>query len=117
MTSSFVNLARRTFVVLAATLAVAAFAGPARADVPEGWAEPTTVSGLEFLLLLVIIPLGLALVITVLVYVPSLVRGESLAPGNQEPENQWLGGPSKSPAELTVGDSDSSEAGGASARW
>ena len=45
------------------------------------------------MLLLVGIPLLLFLVITLAVYVPSLVRGESIAPGAPAVENQWLGGP------------------------
>lgn len=91
--------------------------GPASADVAEGWPEHAGVNGIEALLLLGGIPLGLALLITALVYVPALVRGERIAPGAPVVENQWIGGPSRGTAELAGPDSTQSEAGGASARW
>lgn len=92
-------------------------AAPAHADVPEGWPDGPSIGVLEVLGVLVGIPLLLALVITGLVYAPSLVRGERIAPGAPAVENQWLGGPRKKPGELAGPDSEESDAGGASGRW
>ena len=54
---------------------------------------------------------------TVAVYVPSLVRGERIAPGQPPVENQWLGGPRTGTAELKGPETVDAEAGGASGRW
>jgi hypothetical protein len=86
-------------------------------DVPIGWSSPDDVNMVEALLLLGGIPLLLFLAITVAVYVPSLVRGERIAPGHPPLENQWLGGPRTGIAELKGPDSADPDAGGASGRW
>lgn len=104
-------------VVLLAGLASAAPAAPAAADVPEGWSDPDRVGTVEALLLLGAIPLGLFVLITLLVYVPALARGERVSAGAPTVENQWIGGPRKSTAELAGPDNEESQAGGASARW
>lgn len=97
--------------LFAATLALA---GPAGA-VPEGWSDPQEVDPLFALGLLVGAPLGLFLLITFLVYVPSLVRGaKEMAEG---PDHEWFGGPRKAMDELAGPDTEESKAGGASARW
>ena len=103
--------------LVAALLAGLALAAPANADVPQGWPEPPQVNTLEALLLLGAVPVLLFVVILLAVYVPALARGERVAPGQATIENQWIGGPRKSTAELAGPDSDESEAGGASARW
>ncbi|WP_232676254.1 hypothetical protein [Nocardioides sp. R-C-SC26] len=92
-------------------------AGSAAADVPEGWPVNDTVEPLHALLVLLGIPLLSALVIALLCYLPSLVRGESIAPGGAATESQWLGGPRKAAGELAAPDGDDSQAGGASGRW
>ena len=71
----------------------------------------------EALLLLGGIPLLLFIAITVAVYIPSLIRGESIAPGQPPVENQWLGGPRTGTAELKGRESEDTGAGGASGRW
>lgn len=43
------------------------------ADTPANWADSPHVSGFHFLLILFLIPAGLALIITTLVMLPSLV--------------------------------------------
>lgn len=91
-------------------------------DVPVGWSEPEDVDTLEALLLLGGIPLLLFIGITLAVYVPSLVRGEPIAPGAPAVENQWLGGPRTTAGELTGPGAEATEghdpdAGGASGRW
>ena len=58
--------------------------------------------------------------ITLAVYVPSLVRGEPIAPGAPAVENQWLGGPRATAGELTgagTGAEAADDSGGASGRW
>jgi hypothetical protein len=109
--------ARRAGVLLAALAAPFLVAGPAAADVPEGWSEPEPVSVLEALLILGGIPLGLFVLILLAVYLPALARGERVAAGQPAMDNQWIGGPRKSTGELAAPDTEDSDAGGASARW
>ena len=111
----------RRLLLLAVTglwlgLASLALASPASADVPEDW--PTeSIDTLNAILLLVGVPLLLFVVISFLVYAPSIIRGERIAPGQPVTENQWLGGPRKSAGELAAADTEDSKAGGASGRW
>ncbi len=86
-------------------------------DVPVGWSDPPPVNMVEAVLLLGGIPLLLFTAISVAVYLPSIVRGESLAPGQPPVENQWLGGPRTGTAELKGPESEDSDSGGASGRW
>ena len=68
--------------------------GAAFADAPSTWQNSPHVSGLSYLIVLFLIPLGLGLVISLLVVLPSLVKGDSYQPGQQwlgDPE--WFGGP------------------------
>jgi hypothetical protein len=116
-TSRTATVVRRTTLLLGSTAALVALAGPASADVAEGWSDPDDVDAWHALLVLGGIPLGLALVIAALIYLPALVRGERLAPGAPAVENQWIGGPRRTTAELAGPDGDDSQAGGASARW
>ncbi|CAB4690094.1 MAG: hypothetical protein F2667_01855 [Actinobacteria bacterium] len=121
MISHTAALVRRAFGALVALALIGVgsvlLAAPAGADVPVGWSDPDPVDPLHTVLVLVGIPLILLVVITVLVYAPALVRGERLAPGAPAVENQWLGGPRRTTAELAAPDTDDSQAGGASARW
>lgn len=75
-----------------ATILLLAYAGPASADVPVGWSNPPSVSVLHFLLLFVGIPLLITLAILAGVYLPGIVRGESVAPSGARTEPLWLGG-------------------------
>ena len=90
-------------------------------DVPVGWSQfPEDVDMVQAVLLLAGVPLLLFLGITLAVYVPSLVRGESISPGAPAVENQWLGGPRATAGELTGAGSGSEatdDSGGASGRW
>lgn len=100
-------------------------AGPALAAAPEQWPTEPHVSAMHALLIYLIIPGGLALVITLLVFVPSLARGQKYQPGlawRNEPE--WFGGPregveaaDRAAAQAGAGESATDERGGASARW
>lgn len=117
-TETFVRRARTLATVLGAALILPVLAaGPAAADVPEGWSDPAAVPRLEALLILVGGPLVLAVLIAAAVYVPPLARGERVAPGAPELENQWFGGPRGGGHELEAGADETSETGGASGRW
>lgn len=105
-----------SLVALTGAAALAA-AGPASADTPEGWPEREPVGILSMLLLLGGVPLLVFVVITLLAYAPSLARGESIAPGNHEPDSEWIGGPRKAAGELAAPDSEGSAAGGAGGTW
>ena len=117
MTTTFETIVRRTTAVLVAAGAFLTLAGPAEADVPEGWAQPYHVDGMHTLLVLVGIPVLMFIVITTLVYIPSLIRGERLTSGAPAVEDHWFGGPRKGTSELPGPDNDESKAGGASGRW
>ena len=117
MTSKLARRARRTSVVLLGGALVVLAGGPAGADVPEGWSDPEAVDPLHAVLLFVGVPLVLFLVITALVVIPGVIKGERFTPGGQATEDQWFGGPSKGTAALPAPDNDESKAGGASGRW
>ena len=106
----------RVAVLLSAPV-VALIAAPARADVPEGWSEPQEVDGLQAVLLLVGGPILLFVLITLAVYLPSLVRGERLLPDHSGGDGQWLGGPRSGALELPAAETDDSRTGGASGSW
>ncbi|HYG94045.1 MAG TPA: hypothetical protein VD859_10705 [Nocardioides sp.] len=98
-------------------LAGLAAAGPAAADTPEGWPDEESIDMLEMLLVLGGIPLLIFVAVFVLVFGPSLARGESLPGADTDPENQWLGGPRKTAGELAGPDAEGSKAGGAGGTW
>jgi hypothetical protein len=113
-------LRRAALVVGSATLLLFGYAGPASADVPDGWSNPPSVSVLHFLLLFVGVPLLITLGILAAIYVPPVVRGESVAPAGSRPESLWLGG-RRDVAELESAasrrDSDDRDTGGAGGTW
>ena len=121
---------RRAARLLALTtaLVVTGVSGTAVAAPPEQWEGSPGVSALRALLVLVLIPLGLFLLITLLVYLPSMKRGGSghaYRPGEvwrNEPE--WFGGPQAgvdavdSAPRPAVGSGEQGPGrGGASGRW
>ena len=94
--------------------------------VPAGqswrWGAPD-VSGLQFLVVLVLIPAGLALTISLLAVLPSIIKDSGYAPGQSwRAEAEWFGGPQKgveaaedlSPQQLEAAESGR---GGTSAQW
>ena len=117
VTTKLAHLVRRTSVLLVTGGLLAFAAAPAGADVPEGWSTPAAVDPVEAVLLLVGVPLALFLIITLLVLLPSLIRGERFTVAGQATADQWFGGPNKGTAELPAPDDEDSKAGGASARW
>jgi hypothetical protein len=109
-------LSRAVLVAGSATVLLLAYAGPASADIPDGWSDPPPVHVVKFLLTFVGIPLLITLAIVALVYLPGVVRGESVAPAGARAEDQWLGG-RRDTAELETADRDSGDTGGAGGTW
>jgi hypothetical protein len=118
VTTKLARFARRTSVVLLVGGLVLATGGPAGADVPEGWSDDTVaVDPWRILLVEGGIALLLFLLITALVLLPGIIKGERFTPGGRATADQWFGGPRTGTAELPAPDNDDSQAGGASGRW
>lgn len=125
MTDPNAPVVRRLARAVALTPAVLlSLGGPALAAAPESWANPDHVSTLHALLILVVIPAALFVIITFLVYVPSMARGEGYTPGLAwRNENEWFGGPRGGVEAADDADPQAIEGlheddrGGASARW
>lgn len=105
--------------ILASVLAPAA----AFADTPATWPIAPPVSGLQFLVVLFLIPAALFIVITLLASLPSMISDKGYEPGQSwRSEAEWFGGPSKgveaaetaTPAEIEAADA---ERGGTSGTW
>lgn len=103
--------------VLLASGAAAAVGAP-----PEGWDNAVNDSMLVSLLKLIGIPLLIMAVITLLNYLPSMVRGGR---GTADPDgyfsqhSEWFGGPRTTPEAIEAGpaSTEATARGGASARW
>ncbi|WP_181310399.1 hypothetical protein [Nocardioides campestrisoli] len=104
-------------IVPVAVMGSVLLASPALADVPENWTQPDSVSALQFLLILVGLPLGGVALITLLFYAPILARGEKISSSSSPVEDQWLGGPRAGRGELEGSSSSEKETGGASGTW
>ena len=101
----------------------AAFLVPAAADTPADWETAPTVSPLNYLLILLIIPLALAGVISLLVLIPGFAHERGYEPGQSwRGDTEWFGGPTKgvkaaddvTPDQI---EQSSQGAGGTSGRW
>jgi hypothetical protein len=106
-----------------ATILLLAYAGPASADIPDGWSDPSPVPVLHFILIFAGIPLLITAGIAAFVYLPGIVRGESVAPARVRADDQWLGG-RRDTAELesarsheTPAESGDRDSGGAGGSW
>ena len=122
VTSRTLTRVRRSAVLTTSTGLSLLVAGPASAEVPEGWSDPPPIPVLEALLILGGLPLVLFLVIGAAVYVPAMVRGERVAPGAAPVHDQWFGGPRGGAREIESGigrgeQARESETGGAGGRW
>jgi hypothetical protein len=100
--------------VASATVLTLAYAGPASADIPDGWSHPSSVSPVTFVLLFIGIPILITLGIFAAVYLPGIVRGEKVAPAGARSEDQWFGGRRELEAPERERERDS---GGASGTW
>jgi hypothetical protein len=111
-------------VALTPAILLGLAAGPAVAAPPEGWPQAEPVSTLHVLVILVAIPVALFAIISLLVHVPSMARGEAYTPGLAwHHENEWFGGPRGGVEAADTADPKAIEgveegrSGGASARW
>lgn len=125
MSAPSARVVRRALRVLVLTPVVLLplASGPAMAAPPEAWPDTEPVSAIAYLMVLLVIPLGLFLVITLLASVPQMVRGERYTPGRAwRNETEWFGGPKDGLEAVDRNDpraieSESADRGGASARW
>lgn len=91
--NTVVRRAARVLAILPAILVTLA-ASAAFAEPPETWEDTPSVSGLHVIVLLVIIPLALFLLIWLLVYLPSMMRGNEDQSGMvRHGQAEWFGGP------------------------
>jgi hypothetical protein len=114
-------------------IAVTGVTSAAVADPPAQWADNPSVSTLRVLLVLLVAPLALFALIWLLVYLPSMTRGERYKPGQAwRGQPEWFGGPRGGLAALETpgrqpalaagagagaGDEAGQTRGGASGRW
>jgi hypothetical protein len=124
VTSKSLAPRRASLVVVSATILVLAYAGPASADIPVGWSDPPPVPVLRNLLIFIGIPVLITLFIFAFVYLPSVVRGESVAPAGAHTDDQWFGGRRDTAALESASTSSSStdgeapaDTGGAGGTW
>ena len=117
-------IVRRVVLAVASTLAVVlALPAAASADTPEAWADAPHVSGLEFLVVLVLIPVALSIVISLLAALPSMIHDRGYEPGQAwRAEAEWFGGPRKgvdAADELAPEQIEAAQSGrgGTSGRW
>ena len=112
-----------TFALTTALVLAGGLLDVAGADTPQGWSKAPSVSGFDFVLVLVLLPLGLAAIISFLAILPSLAGDHGYQPGQAwRGESTWIGGPRKgveaadevSPEQLR---SSESGTGGTSGRW
>jgi hypothetical protein len=116
-------LRRAALVAGAAVVAVLALPAVASADTPAAWGDDPHVSGLQWLVVLVLIPLGLGLIIVLLASLPSMLHHRGYEPGQSwRAEPEWFGGPGKgvgaadelSPKQIETAESGR---GGTSGKW
>lgn len=100
-------------------LALVGLSAGAYADEPVGWESVPSVSPLQFFLVLLLIPVGLGIVISLVVALPSIIRGDSYENGEiWAGDDEWFGGPKDGPDALTKGEEPARlEQGGAGARY
>jgi len=120
-----VRRAARALALVPAILVTFA-TGSAFAEAPEQWEDNPSVSPLYVIMVLVVIPVALFALICLLVYLPSMKKGQRYQPGlawRNEPE--WFGGPRDGvveaagarPAAVGTATDTEPDRGGASGRW
>ena len=117
VTSTTTRLARRTGVVLTAAALSLLAAAPAHAEVPEGWSDAPDIGLLQMFTVIVAVPAVLFVVITFLVCLPALAKGEKLLPSTSPAPDQWFGGPGRPAGELETTPREVGSTGGASGSW
>lgn len=100
-------------------LSLALVAVPASAAPPQTWDDPDQEPLLGTLAFLVGVPLLVIALVTLAVYLPSMMRGQSTEPALAfHDRNEWFGGPRKGLDSATsVPAEDHAPRGGGSARW
>lgn len=76
-------------------VALPLLAGAAFADDPATYATAPHVSALDWFLVLLLIPGGIALIIALLTVLPSMLGGDSGTSDAWRGDDEWFGGPSK----------------------
>ena len=103
--------------IASASVGLLSMAGTASADTPAGWADAPHHGAFDYLLVLLLIPAGIAIVVSVLTVLPSLIHGESHEKGDAwRTEEEWFGGPRQGIEASDRPDSDAAK-GGASGNW
>jgi hypothetical protein len=107
--------------VVALGLGLALVATPAHAAPPETWEQADNGSTLWNLVLFIGVPVAVALLLALLVYLPSMMRGRSSEEAFQE-RAEWFGGPRDGLDSTATGGPDShatsdSLKGGAGGQW
>jgi hypothetical protein len=114
---------RAVLAVSTALVCLVALPAVAAADTPANWEKAKDVSGLDYLLVLVLIPAGLALVISLLASLPSMISDRGYEPGQSwRAQPEWFGGPQKgveaadrlAPEQIEAAESGR---GGTSGKW
>jgi hypothetical protein len=113
-------------LALGPAILVTSLTSTAFAEAPSTWDNPPHVSPAHVILLLVVIPVALFALITLLVCLPSMMKGERYQPGRPwRNEAEWFGGPrggveaadrTDQPAAVAAG-VDDPDRGGTSGRW
>jgi hypothetical protein len=100
-------------------LSLAMVAIPASAAPPQTWDDPDHDPLLQTLAYLLGVPLLVIALVTLLVYLPSMMRGQSTEPALAfQQRNEWFGGPRKGLDSTTsVPAEDKGPKGGGSAQW
>jgi hypothetical protein len=115
-------------LALGPAILVTSLTSTAFAEAPNTWEDPPSVSPAHAILVLAVIPLALIALITLLVYVPSMSKGERYQPGQPwRNEAEWFGGPRggveaadrvAQPTAVGSGhEGDEPDRGGTSGRW
>ena len=100
-------------------LSLAMVAIPASAAPPQTWDDPNHDPLLQTLAYLIGVPLLVIALVTLLVYLPSMMRGQSTEPALAfQQRNEWFGGPRKGlDSTMSVPAEDKGPKGGGSAQW
>ena len=112
------TLLRSLAVITVAVALPLTYAASASADVPENWSDPDDVSFLRALLVLGGIPVLVIVLLALAVYLPSIVRGESVAPAGARADDAWFGGRRDAERALESHKPDAGDdTGGSSGSW
>jgi hypothetical protein len=112
------SLVRPLAVITVAVALPLTYAAAASADVPEGWSDPDDVSFLNALLVLGGIPVLCIVLLALAVYLPSIVRGESMGPAGARADDAWFGGRRDAERALESRKPDAGDdTGGSSGSW